>query len=80
MAEFDKSLDKEISYKEAKFETTRIKVSVMSYNESAPKIQLTRENLNNTSGEWRWNKLGRLTKEEALKVIPLIEQTIKEMK
>jgi len=77
MAGFDKSLDKELFKKEAKFETTKISVSVMSYNEGRSKVQLARENLNPEDGEWRWSKLGRMTKDEAQAVLPLIEEAIK---
>ena len=80
MAEFDKSLDVELFGEEAKFETTKIKVSVMSYNEGTPKVQIARENLDNNSGDWRWSKLGRMNKEEAKAVLPLIEKAIKSMK
>lgn len=79
MAGFDKSLDKEIFGEEAKFETTKIKISVMSYNEGTPKLQIARENLNPEDGEWRWSKLGRMTKEESEAVLPLIEKAIQNM-
>jgi hypothetical protein len=79
MAGFDKSLDKELFGKEAEFETTKIRVSVMSYNEGRQKIQISRENLNPEDGEWRWSKLGRMTKEEAEKVVPLLQEAIQFM-
>ena len=52
----------------------------MSYNEGTPKVQIARENLDNNSGDWRWSKLGRMNKEEAKAVLPLIEKAIKSMK
>ncbi len=79
MAGFDKSLDKEIFGEDAKFETTKIRVSIMSYNEGMPKLQISRENLNPDDGEWRWSKLGRMTKDETTAVLPLIEKAIKQM-
>lgn len=79
MAGFDKSLDKELFGEEAKFETSKIRVSVMSYNEGTPKLQLSRENLNPEDGEYRWSKLGRMTKQEVEAVKPLIEKALENM-
>ncbi len=76
MAEFDRSLDKELFAEEVKFDTCKIKVSVMSYNEGTKKIQVGRENLDPNSGEYRWVKLGRMTKEEASKVIPALQKAV----
>ncbi|MDA3855148.1 MAG: hypothetical protein PF569_02730 [Candidatus Woesearchaeota archaeon] len=79
MAGFDKTLDKELFGEEAKFDATKIKVSIMSYNEGRTKLQLSRENLDVDSGDWRFSKLGRLTKEEAEAVLPLFEKAISSM-
>jgi len=76
---FDKSLDKELFKELIEFETTRINVSVFSYNEGTPKLQLTRENLNTSSGEFRFTKLGRLAKEEVEKLVPVIQKAISHM-
>ena len=69
MAGFDKSLDVEVFGEEVAFETTKLRVSVMQYNEGQKKLQVSRENLNEESGEWRWSKLGRMTKDESEKVV-----------
>lgn len=79
MAGFDKSLDKEVFGADAKFETSKIRVSVMSYNEGIPKLQISRDRLDMESGEYKWSKLGRLTKEEAEAIQPLIEEAIENM-
>jgi len=79
MAGFDKSLDIEIYGDEAKFETSKVRVSIMQYNEGIKKLQISRENLNLESGEYKWSKLGRLTKEEAEAVLPLFEKAISKM-
>lgn len=71
---FDKSLDNELFGETVTFEVTRIRVSVFSYNEGVPKLQLGRENLSTSSGEWRFAKLGRLMKEEVDAILPLIEK------
>lgn len=76
MAGFDKNLDVELFGEEANFETTKIRVSVMSYNENTPKIQISRDNLDNNTGEWRWSKLGRMSKEETEAVIPLLQKAL----
>lgn len=76
---FDKSLDKELFGKEVNFETTKIRVSVMSYNEGQKKLQISRENLNTTSGDYQFAKLGRLVKEEAEAILPIIQEAIKQM-
>ena len=79
MAGFDKSLDVELFGEEASFETTKIRISVMCYNEGQKKLQISRENLNPEDGEWRWSKLGRMNKDEAKAVMPIIEKAISEM-
>ena len=75
---YDKSLDVE-TFKEIKeFEETRITVGVYSYNNNSPKLQLTREN-RTQDGEWRFTKLGRLTKSEAKEIIPIMMRAIEKM-
>ena len=75
---YDKSLDVE-SFKEVKeFEETRITVGVFSYNGGEKKVQLSRENLD-ANGNWRFAKLGRLTKPEAEEIVPLISKAIENM-
>ncbi len=79
MAGFDKSLDVELFGEEVALETTKIRVSVMQYNEGQKKLQISRENLDNESGDWRWSKLGRLTHEEAKAVVPAMTKALAEM-
>lgn len=76
MAKFEKILDKELFSTEGKLETTKFKISIRSYNEGSPKLQITRENLNLDTGAWRWSKLGRITKIEAEKILELITKSI----
>jgi len=76
---FDKSLDSELFGETAEFETTKVRVSVFSYNGGEKKLQLSRENLDNTSGEWRFSKLGRMFKDEAVAVAPLIQKALEHM-
>ena len=75
---YDKSLDVE-SFKEVKeFEGTRITIGVFSYNNGAKKLQLGREN-QNAAGEWAFSKLGRMTKDEAKAVIPVMNKAVESM-
>ena len=71
---FDKSLDKELFNETVEFETTRVKVSVFSYNDGTPKLQISRENRNMESGDWTFSKLGRFVKAEVEAILPLVEK------
>lgn len=75
---YDQSLDVS-SFKESKeFEDTRITVGVFSYNGGQSKLQLSREN-RNQNDEWRFAKLGRMTKEEAQEILPLMTKAVEGM-
>ncbi|MGM5483355.1 MAG: hypothetical protein ACQER9_00385 [Nanobdellota archaeon] len=75
---FDPKLDKEIFSKYVDFDNTRIIVAVKCYNEGTKKLQITRENMTQ-EGETRFAKLGRMVKEEAEAVIPLMQEAIQHM-
>ena len=71
---YDATLDV-ASFKELiDFENTRITVGVFSYNGAPKKLQITRENL--IDGNWNFTKLGRMTKEEAQAVHPIMMKAI----
>ena len=75
---YDASLDV-VSFKEVKdFGDTRITVGVFSYNEGPKKLQLSREN-KGANDEWRFAKLGRLTKEEAKEILPIMMKAVEAM-
>ncbi len=75
---YDQSLDAE-TFKETKeFDKTRVTVGVFSYNGGAKKLQLTRENLDQNE-QWRFAKLGRMTKEEAREIIPIMLRAAEKM-
>ena len=75
---YDKTLDVE-SFKEVKeFEDTRITVGVFSYNGGEKKLQLSRENKNQTE-EWRFAKLGRMNKQEAQEIVPIMMKAVEGM-
>lgn len=71
---FDKSLDKELFGETVEFETTRLRVSVFSYNDGTPKLQISRENRNMETNDWTFSKMGRLVKAEVEAILPLIEK------
>ncbi|MBU4377368.1 MAG: hypothetical protein KKD29_07880 [Candidatus Omnitrophica bacterium] len=75
---YDASLDKKVFYETKEFEGTRVTVGVFSYNNGDKKLQLSRENVG-PEGEWRFAKLGRMTKEEIEAITPLIQSAVKEM-
>ena len=75
---FDPSLDKKVFYETKEFESTRVTVGVFSYNEGEKKLQLSRENMVQPE-EWRFAKLGRMTKDEVEAILPLIQNAIKQM-
>ncbi|MBS3097662.1 hypothetical protein J4209_02595 [Candidatus Woesearchaeota archaeon] len=75
---FDPNLDKQLFSETKEFETTRITVSVQQYNEGEKKLQISREN-RNQDGEWSFAKLGRMFKDEAEAVLPLIKKALEHM-
>ena len=75
---FDPNLDKQLFSEVKEFETTRITVSVQQYNEGEKKLQISREN-RNQDGEWKFAKLGRMFKDEAEAVIPLMQKALEFM-
>ena len=75
---YDSSLDEKIFEKSWEDETTRINVTVYSYNKGAKKLQITREN-RNPEGEFRFTKLGRIDKEELENILPHIQEALKHM-
>ena len=78
IGKFDKSLDKELFSEIIQFETSRITVGVFSYNDGEKKMQISRENMNQ-DGEWSFAKLGRMFKDEAEKVIPVMQKALEKM-
>lgn len=75
---YDSSLDETLFSKSWETEALRLTVSVHSYNKGAKKLQINREN-RNMEGEFRFTKLGRMTKEETEAIFPLIQEAIKFM-
>lgn len=76
---FDPNLDKQIFAETKEFDTTRITVSIQQYNEGEKKLQISRENRKADSTDWQFAKLGRMFKDEAVAVLPLIKKAIEQM-
>lgn len=75
---YDQSLDAETFKVSKEFDGTRISVGVYSYNGGAKKLQVTRENKDQNE-QWRFAKLGRMTKDEAKEVIPVMMKAVETM-
>lgn len=75
---YDASLDEQLFSESWNGQGTKITISVYSYNKGARKLQITRENHTN-EGEYRFTKLGRLTREEAEGILPLIQEALSKM-
>ena len=72
---YDKSLDKELFKEVKEFESSRISVGVYSYNNNEKKIQISRED-KDQNGDWRFAKLGRMTKPELTEILPVLGKAI----
>jgi hypothetical protein len=78
MPGYDASLDV-ATFKETKdFGETRITVAIYSYNNGPKKLQISRENQTGDE-DWRFSKLGRLTKVEAQEIVPIIMKAVEAM-
>ncbi len=75
---FDPELDKTLWSEEKELENTKLSVSIKQYNEGTKKIQISRENAN-AEGEYKFSKLGRMTKEEAEAIAPMLQKAIENM-
>jgi len=75
---YDPGLDEAVFSKSWEGETGRLTVAVYSYNKGTKKLQITREN-RDMEGDFRFTKLGRMTKEEVGAIIPFIEEALKHM-
>ena len=67
---YDSSLDESLFSKSFETESGRLTVSVYSYNKGQTKLQITRENRDG-QGDFRFAKLGRITKEEAHELLAM---------
>lgn len=77
---FDKNLDKQIFREVVQVEDAKLTVAIHSYNGGVSKIQISRSRKNEKSEYgWSFAKLGRITKEEMVAMLPILQQAINEM-
>ena len=72
---YDSSLDERVFSKSWETELQRLTVSVHSYNQGPKKLQIAREN-KDREGDFRFARLGRMTKEEIKSILPLIQEAL----
>jgi hypothetical protein len=75
---YDSSLDEQMFSRSFDSGEGRVTVSVYSYNNGPKKLQIVREN-KDPEGNFRFTKLGRLTKAEAEGILPLIQEAMAQM-
>ena len=75
---YDSSLDERLFSKAWEYEQGRVTVNVYSYNNGPKKLQISRENKVGDE-DFRFVKLGRLSKEEAEGILPLIQEALGNM-
>jgi nuclear transport factor 2 (NTF2) superfamily protein len=75
---YDPKLDEPVFKEMKEFEGTRVTVGVYSYNGGEKKLQLSREN-SNANEEWRFAKLGRMSKKELGEILPLMSKALENM-
>jgi len=75
---YDSSLDESLFSRSWESDSTRLTVSIYSYNKGPQKLQITREN-RNPDGDFRFTKLGRMSKEEVQAIVPIIQEALDSM-
>ena len=75
---YDSNLDQKLFSRFLENDAGRITVSIYSYNNGPKKMQISRE-IKNREGEFAFSKLGRLSKDEAEGILPLIQEALKSM-
>ncbi|UCB57022.1 MAG: hypothetical protein JSV30_00025 [Candidatus Omnitrophota bacterium] len=75
---YDSSLDERLFSKSYETDAERLTVSIHSYNKGTKKLQISREN-KGAEGDFRFAKLGRMTKEEIKALLPLLQEAMNSM-
>jgi predicted transcriptional regulator len=75
---YDSNLDEQVFTKSFDKDGQRIVVSVHSYNKGPKKLQIIRE-AQDAEGNSRFAKLGRLSKDEAQGILPIIQEAMGSM-
>ncbi len=72
---YDSELDKSLFSKSYESAEQRLTVSVYSYNQGPKKLQISRQN-KDEEGDFKFFKLGRMTKEEIESLLPLLKEAL----
>lgn len=75
---YDASLDQCLFSKNYEAETGRLTVGIYSYNNGPKKLQISRETRGG-EGDFKFAKMGRLTKEELQALLPFLQEALKNM-
>lgn len=75
---YDSELDKSLFSKFWESAEQRLTVSVYSYNQGPKKLQISRQN-KDEQGDFKFFKLGRMTKEEIESLLPLLKEALSYM-
>ena len=75
---YNSDLDECSFSKAAEGESERLSVGVHSYNKGTKKLQISRES-KGPDGDFRFAKLGRVTKQELESLLPLLQEALSHM-
>lgn len=75
---YDSNLDEQLFSRLWENDTSKITVSVCSYNNGPKKLQITRE-IKDREGKLTFAKLGRLSKDELDGILPLMQEALRVM-
>ena len=75
---YERDLDERLFSKSWENGPQRLTVSIYAYNKGTKKLQITREN-KGPQGDFRFAKLGRMTKQEIESILPLLQEALSSM-
>ena len=75
---YDSNLDECLFSKSCETESERLSVGVYSYSKGTKKLQISREN-KGSQGDFKFAKLGRMTKKELESLLPLLQEALNYM-
>jgi hypothetical protein len=75
---YDSSLDECLFSKSCETETGRLTVSIYAYNKGTKKLQISRE-LKGSEDDFKFAKMGRLTKKEMESLLPMFQEALNSM-
>jgi hypothetical protein len=75
---YDASLDQCLFSKNYENDAGRLTVGVYSYNNGPKKLQISRET-RGSEGEFKFSKMGRLSKEELQALLPFLQEAVDKM-